>query len=192
MWLRRGAWRPFPCALCHARLLATSAGVEHATAGVHRGSCSRKATVMSNSLSLRELTVEAEPSPDDIQHLEDSIYAFNVRATGISGGKLFGIFLRDDARVAVGGAFGWTWAGTCSVRILFVPIHLRNQGHGTKLMRAVEAEAKARGCRQILLETYDFQAPKFYLKIGFEVRARVSDFLQGRDLIVMAKHLDSL
>jgi hypothetical protein len=49
---------------------------------------------MSNSLSPRELTVEAEPSPDDIRYLEDSIYAFNVRATGIADGKLFGIFLR--------------------------------------------------------------------------------------------------
>jgi GNAT superfamily N-acetyltransferase len=154
--------------------------------------CSRKATAMSSSLSLRELTAEAEPSPDDIRHLEDSIYAFNVRATGISGGKLFGIFLRDDARVAVGGAFAWTWAGTCSVRILFVPIHLRNQGHGTKLMQAVEAEARACGCRQILLETYDFQAPQFYLKLGFEVRARVPDHIQGHDMFVMAKHLVSL
>jgi GNAT superfamily N-acetyltransferase len=132
--------------------------------GIHGGVCdySRKATVMSNSLSPRELTVEAEPSPDDIRYLEDSIYAFNVRATGIADGELFGIFLRDDARVVVGGAFGWTWARSCKVRILFVPIHLRNQGHGTKLMRAVEAEAKAHGCRQILLETYDFQAPQFY------------------------------
>jgi Acetyltransferase (GNAT) domain len=98
-------------------------------------------------------------------------------------GKLFGIFLRDDARVAVGGAF---------VRTLFVPIHLRNQGHGTKLMQAVEAEAKACGCRQILLETYDFQAPQFYLKLGFEVRARVPDHIQGHDMFVMAKHLVSL
>jgi hypothetical protein len=91
---------------------------------------------MSNSLSPRELTVEAEPSPDDIRYLEDSIYAFNVRATGIADGELFGIFLRDDARVVVGGAFGWTWARSCKVRILFVPIHLRNQGHGTNTGRA--------------------------------------------------------
>jgi GNAT superfamily N-acetyltransferase len=105
---------------------------------------------MTSSLTRRELTIEPEPTPDDIRRLEDSIYAFNVNATGISGGKLFGIFLRDDARVTVGGAFGWTWAGTCSVRILFVPSHLRNQGHGTRLMHAVEAEAQARGCSFIL------------------------------------------
>jgi GNAT superfamily N-acetyltransferase len=145
---------------------------------------------MTSSLTQRELTIEPEPTPDDIRRLDDSIYAFNVDATGISDGKLFGIFLREDARVAVGGAFGWTWAGTCGVRMLFVPIHLRNKGDGTSLMRAVEAEAQARGCRQILLQTYNFQAPQFYLKLGFEVRARVSDYLQGHDLFVMGKRLD--
>jgi len=85
---------------------------------------------MGNSLS-ENLVVEVEPSPEDIGRLEDSIYAFNVEATGISDGKLFGLFLRDVDGVAIGGAHGWTWAKTCYVRILFVPAHMRNQGHGT-------------------------------------------------------------
>jgi hypothetical protein len=61
----------------------------------------RKTLGFRNSFSSHELVVEAEPSPDDIRALEDSIYAFNVRATGVSGGKLFAIFLRDEARVAI-------------------------------------------------------------------------------------------
>jgi hypothetical protein len=31
---------------------------------------------------------------------------------------------------------------------------------------------------------------QFYPKLGFEVRARIPDYLQGHDLIVMAKRLD--
>jgi GNAT superfamily N-acetyltransferase len=111
--------------------------------------------VMSNPLN-ESLVVEAEPSPDDVRRLEDRIYDFNVQATGISDGKLFGLFLRDAGGVAIGGAHGWTWAKICYVRILFVPAHLRNQGHGTGLMRAVEAEARDRGCERIMLETFDF------------------------------------
>jgi GNAT superfamily N-acetyltransferase len=138
----------------------------------------------------RGLIVETEPNPIDIRCLEDCLYIFNVRATGISGGELFGLFLRDEAGVAIGGAFGWTWAGTCSVRILFVPEHLRKQGHGTRLMQAIEAEAKARGCRQVVLETLGFQAPQFYLKLGFEVLARAPGYLLDHELLVMAKRLD--
>jgi hypothetical protein len=42
---------------------------------------------MRNSLS-EDLVVEVESSPEDIRRLDDSIYAFNVQATGISDGKL--------------------------------------------------------------------------------------------------------
>jgi GNAT superfamily N-acetyltransferase len=146
--------------------------------------------VMSNSLS-EKLVVEVEPSPEDIRRLEDSIYAFNVQSTGISDGKLFGLFLRDADGVAIGGAHGWTWAKTCYVRILFVPAHMRNQGHGTRLMRAVEAEARDRGCEQIVLETFDFQAPKFYLRLGFEIISRVPNYPPGHHSMTMVRSLAS-
>jgi GNAT superfamily N-acetyltransferase len=145
-------------------------------------------TTLSNPLD-ESLVVEVELSPDDIRHLEDSIYGFNVKSTGISDGRLFGLFLRDAGGVAIGGVHGWTWAKTCCVRILFVPAHLRNQGHGTKLMRAVEEEARARGCEQIMLETFEFQAPKFYLRLGFEIIGRVPNYVHGHDSIIMAKYL---
>jgi GNAT superfamily N-acetyltransferase len=128
---------------------------------------------------------------EDIRRLKDSIYAFNEQATGISDGKLFGLFLRDADGVAIGGAHGWTWAKTCYVRILFVPAHMRNQGHGTRLMRAVVAEARDRGCEQIVLETFDFQAPKFYLRLGFEIISRVPNYPHGHHSITMVRWLVS-
>jgi GNAT superfamily N-acetyltransferase len=145
---------------------------------------------MGNSLS-ENLVVEADPSPDDIRRLEDSIYDFNVQVTGISDGKLFGLFLRDADGVAIGGAHGWTWARTCYVCNLFVPAHMRDQGHGTRLMHAVEAEARSRGCEDILLRTLDFQAPEFYLRLGFKIIGRVPDCPHGHHAITMAKYLTS-
>ena len=62
----------------------------------------------------------------------------------------------------MGQAYGWTWGGTCHIRYLFVPADMRKRGHGTMLMCAAEKEAKTLGCRQIVLETHDFQAPEFY------------------------------
>jgi GNAT superfamily N-acetyltransferase len=126
-----------------------------------------------------ELMVESEPSPRDVRFLREGLYEYNVRATGISDGNFLSLFARAPDGSPVAGIFGWTWGGTCYIRYLFVSENMRGQGQGTRLMRAVETEAKSRGCRQIVLETHDFQAPRFYQKLGF-TRVYAIDELPGR------------
>jgi GNAT superfamily N-acetyltransferase len=138
---------------------------------------------------LQPLTVETEPRHEDIRVLEEALYGFNVAATDIGDGKLFGLFLRSCDGTAVGGANGWTWGATCYVRNLFVPAHLRGCGLGRRLLACIEAEARARGCRQIMLETHSFQAPGFYGKLGFEVTGRVEHYPVGHSYLTMVKRL---
>ena len=52
---------------------------------------------------------------------------------------------------------------------------LRGQGYGTKLLQAAEHEARIRGCHQVILDSYDFQASGFYQKLGYEVFAVLAD-----------------
>ena len=40
---------------------------------------------------------------------------------------------------------------------------------GKELVHSLEVAAAERGCRQITLDTYSFQAPEFYHKLGYEV-----------------------
>ncbi len=80
--------------------------------------------------------------------------------------RTLGLFLRGADSALIGGAYGWSWGDTCFLRYLFVPAELRNQGHGTALMRTLEQQARMRGCRQIVVETHDFQAPEFYRKFS--------------------------
>jgi hypothetical protein len=40
------------------------------------------------------LVVETNPTPNDARFLEEQLYDFNVQATGIGDGALFGVFLR--------------------------------------------------------------------------------------------------
>jgi hypothetical protein len=42
------------------------------------------------------LMVEAKPRPEDVRFLEECLYEFNARATGISDGKLLSLFVRPD------------------------------------------------------------------------------------------------
>jgi GNAT superfamily N-acetyltransferase len=135
------------------------------------------------------LELETEPKAGDIHLLDQLLYQFNVQATGIADGKLLASFLRDGEGVVLGGVFGWTWGAACYVRYLFVPAEMRKRGHGSRLMAIVEAEAKARGCKQIVLETHEFQAPQFYGKLGFEITGQVCDYPRGHQYLTLVKRL---
>ncbi len=136
------------------------------------------------------LTVETEAKAEDVRFLEDGLYAFNLEATGIADGNLIAILPRAADGTLIAGAYGWSWGGTCYIRYLFVAAPLRKQGLGTRLMRAVEAEARARGCVQIVLETHSFQAPDFYQKLGFALTGRVEDYPRGHQYLTLVKRLD--
>jgi len=66
---------------------------------------------------------------------------------------------------------------------------MRKQGHGTRLMQAVEREARLRYCVQIVLETHDFQAPEFYRRLGFDVAGIVEEYPRGHRSFVLVKSL---
>ena len=102
---------------------------------------------------------------------------------------MFGLWLRGPASEIVGGCFGWTWGGTCYVDTLFLPAAMRGRGLGRRILQAVEAEARARGCGQILLQTHDFQAPGFYEKLGFTIRSATEAYPRGHRHLTLLKSL---
>lgn len=137
-----------------------------------------------------ELVITTEPIPDEVQYLEDRIYEFNSAATGISGGEWLAIFVRDDNDRIVAGICGNTWGGCAEIRQFWVEEARRKQGLGMRLLGAAEQEARRRGCRQMLLMTFSFQAPAFYARHGFEVVATVDDHPQGHKNMLLRKRLD--
>jgi GNAT superfamily N-acetyltransferase len=135
------------------------------------------------------LVVESDPDPEINRFLEDQLYEFNVQTSGTTDDKLLAILLRGPDGEVVGGAYGWTWGGTCYVRSLFLPESMRNRGHDARIMRTLEQEAVARGCEQIMLQTHSFQAPAFYRKLGFTVIGVVDDYPRGHQYLTMLKRL---
>ena len=117
------------------------------------------------------LVVETHPALEDVRFLEDRLYEYNVTQTGVDDGQWLAIFIRDDQQTIRAGIEGWTWCGSCYIRSLWVHETCRGQGYGTKLLQAAEHEAVARGCRHMVLDSYNFQAPGFYQKLGYEVFA---------------------
>jgi len=134
-------------------------------------------------------TTELSPNwPSKEVLLEDRIYDFNSSATDIADGELLTFFVRERDHI-VPGICGNTWGGTCELRQFFVEESQRHRGLGTKLFQAAEQEARRRGCTQIVLMTFSFQAPAFYERHGFEVVATIDNHPRGHRNLLMRKRL---
>jgi len=138
---------------------------------------------------LKQLPID--PTPDEVQYLEDRIYEFNSHITGIADGEWLTFLVRERDRI-VAGICGNTWGGTCELRQFWVEESHRHHGLGTKLFRAAEQEAQRRGCTQIVLMTFSFQAPTFYERYGFEVVAAIDDHPRGHQNLLMRKRLSRI
>jgi GNAT superfamily N-acetyltransferase len=142
-------------------------------------------------MNASEFIIDTEPTPNDVQYLEDRLYEFNSSVTGITDGEWLAIFVRDERDRIVAGICGNTWGGCCEIRQFWVEESRRKQGLGTKLFEAAEQEARRRGCTRMLLMTFSFQAPAFYAKHGFEVLAVVDDHPRGHRNFLLRKHLNA-
>lgn len=113
------------------------------------------------------------------QVVVDHLDTFNVAVTGLSEFSSVNFFLRDTADEVVGGLLGAIWGGVLYVRILWVSASLRGRGFGRRLVEAAEQRAVERGCRHVFLDTFDFQAPGFYERLGYRVYATAEDWPVG-------------
>ncbi|MYS90015.1 MULTISPECIES: GNAT family N-acetyltransferase [Streptomyces] len=89
-----------------------------------------------------------------------------------------------------GGLVGYTWATWLHVTYLWVDERHRGAGLGARLLWEAERIAsRERGCRAARLETWDFQAPRFYEKQGYEVVCVVPDYPPGITEYTLTKRL---
>jgi GNAT superfamily N-acetyltransferase len=136
-----------------------------------------------------DYVIEDEPRPQDVRVLEDGLYRYNVQQTARDDGRWLAIFVRDDKGTITAGLSGWTWAGWLKIANLWVREDLRRHGRGGDLLKAAESEARGRGCTRATLDTYSFQAPDFYQRLGYKIFAAVDDFPPGHKHYTLVKDL---
>ena len=134
---------------------------------------------MSIKIKIKIPPVNQNPSDHDVRFLEDRVTEYNVQRTGIKDGKTLSYLVREEDGTIIGGLYGRTWGGCCEVRDLWVRWDYRKQGYGKGLMAAAQSEAIARGCRQMVMDIYSFQAPDFFQSLGFELVATQADYPPG-------------
>ncbi|MCC5468009.1 GNAT family N-acetyltransferase [Pelosinus sp. Bkl1] len=86
--------------------------------------------------------------------------------------------MKDADNQILGGiiAFISNYWGRCSIDILWIEEKYRNLGYGSQLLRTIEEIAIKKNCNIITLNTASFQAPKFYIKQGYELYGILRNF----------------
>ena len=136
------------------------------------------------------MTVTATPSADDFQAIFRLLDEFNTPVVGPAVFVPLAALLRDEAGATIGGLWGWTVYSWLIINMLFVPEQLRCRGIGSALIRAAEAEARARGCAGMQVDTFGFQAQPFYERMGFTVFGVQPNFPPGHRCVFLRKPFD--
>jgi len=86
------------------------------------------------------------------------------------------------------GEFGWRWL---HVDLLWVAEHERGQGLGSRLLALAEHEARRRECVGSYLDSFEFQAPAFYQKHGYEIFGVLDGYPPGSRQSYLSKRLST-
>jgi GNAT superfamily N-acetyltransferase len=136
------------------------------------------------------VTLTDAPGTDESAVVTDGLRAYNEEWAGGWDGRPLAIFARDpQTKKVVGGLLGRTSLGLLNVERFFLPLPLRRDRLGSRILSVAEEEGRRRGCTRAVLSTLHFQAPGFYLKQGWEVAARIECEPPGHTRFYMTKKL---
>jgi len=128
-----------------------------------------------------------EPTEEDGLAVLKPLNEFNTAQAGPVDMRPVAIMLRDATGKSIGGLWGHTAYDWMFVQYLAVPEACRGQDFGTSLMLRAEQLARARGCIGVWLDTFSFQAPGFYEKLGYSVFGGIENYPAGHRRLFLHK-----
>lgn len=130
------------------------------------------------------------PTAEEREAILAPLRSYNVSQAGDGASQLVAWLVRDeDSDVILGGLYGRLFYRWLFIELLSVPQEARGQGLGSELMQLAEALAREQDCIGIWLDTFDFQAPAFYQKLGFTACGQIDDYPPGHTRFFFQKRL---
>ena len=118
-------------------------------------------------------------APADLAAIDNGLTEFNEQSANLASVRPLHVVARDESGQLIGGLIGRTWGLCCEIQVLWVDESTRQSGVGTTLVRQAEAEAARRECVTAFLETFSFQAPEFYARLGYETKHQIDGMPDG-------------
>ncbi len=102
------------------------------------------------------------------QELGNLIRAYNQSKREPSKSEPLNIYVEDEQGNLIAGMVAETFGNWLEIEYLYVQEDFRGQGIGSNILNRAEKEARERKCNYSFVNTYQFQAPDFYKKHGYE------------------------
>ena len=137
------------------------------------------------------LRIERSQNPTDEEReaILTPLRAYNEAQAGPSNAQLLALLIRDDNGEILGGLYGRFFYQWLFIELLSVPEQARGKGMGSKLMQMAEDLAREKECVGIWLDTFEFQAPEFYKRLGYSELGQIADYPPGHKRYFFQKHL---
>lgn len=114
-----------------------------------------------------DIVVEIQPKEEELEVILEGLKKYNENKLGKKiDKKKLGVFLKDNGNI-VGGIEAFYFKQWMYIQYLWIDDRYRGNDYGTKLMEQVDKKALELGCNVVMVDTFSFQAPEFYLKQGF-------------------------
>lgn len=110
------------------------------------------------------------------QKIGELVRSYNRSKREAAKSKSLSLYVEDDSGEVLAGLVAETFGNWLEIEYLFVKEDLRGQGIGSQLLQRAESEAKKRNCRYVFVNTYQFQAPAFYQKHGYQEVFTLKDY----------------
>ncbi|MGE0525768.1 MAG: GNAT family N-acetyltransferase [Bdellovibrionales bacterium] len=138
-----------------------------------------------------EIKLVDSPDKELLDFFENRIEEFNNARWEIKKKRPVAVCVKAQEGVIIAGAAGKTFGKWLLIDNLWVAEHMRGSGLGSRVLKAMEASAKERGCEFVLLDTLNFQARPFYEKHGYECQWVQPHYPRDGCKYFMVKVLDS-
>ena len=116
------------------------------------------------------------PSTQEKDIIFKELLEYNLKYLEDKDVHELGIFLEDESGTKAAGLIGTTHGNWLEINYLWVSKENRGQNIGSKLVNKAESIAKERGCKYAFVNTFDFQAPKFYEKLGYKEELTLTEY----------------
>lgn len=123
-----------------------------------------------------DLRITDDGNEHDINEIHQMLKAYNLSKRESSDDIPIGVYYEDAEGKKLAGLVGETFGNWLCIKYLYVNEAFRGKGIGTDIIKSAEKEAKNRGCKYAFVDTFSFQAPKFYEKLGYKEAFVLNDY----------------